>query len=432
VTGVNPPAAAQATAPRLWQRPDFLKLWAGQAVSIMGSGITSSALPLIAVLLLGATAGEMGWLLALESAPVLVVGMFAGAWVDRVRRRPLLIAADLGRAGLLICIPALAFAGSLRIEQLFVVAAATGVLTVLFDVTYRSYLPDLVGRDSILEANSRMATVEAVAEVTTPGLAGGLIQVIAAPLVVLLDAASFVVSAACVITIRHHEKMPAASGGSANIFAEIAHGPRAVMGSPVLRALAGCEALRSFIGMFIGALYVLFGLRELGLSPLLIGITVGVGGVSNLLGSLLVERLTRRFGIGRTLVGACMVGCLTPFLIALAPGRPLEGFAVLVLAQSLDLTYPLYAVNSLTLRQIVAPEHLLGRVNATLHVGGRGAIPFGAIVGGALGDAIGLRLTLFVAAAGLVVATAWLVRSSVPSVRFEEPRSEPAQRTLLP
>ena len=159
----------------LRRHPEFLKLWAGQTISVFGSGVTATALPLTAVLVLGASASDMGWLLAVESAPVLLVGVFAGVWVDRVRRRPVLIGADLGRAGLLACIPILAALGGLRIEHLFAVAATTGVLTVVFDIAYRSFVPDLVGRAGVLEANSRLATVEAVAEITTPGLTGALV-----------------------------------------------------------------------------------------------------------------------------------------------------------------------------------------------------------------------------------------------------------------
>ena len=169
--------------------------------------------------------------------------------------------------------------------------------------------------------------------------------------------------------------------------------------------------------MFIGALYVLFGLRELGLSPVLLGLTVGVGGASNLLGTLLVLRATRRFGIGPTLVTAVLVGCLTPVLIALAPSRPVEGFVVLVAAQTVDLVHPLYEVNALTLRQVSTPDHLLGRVNATLHVVARGVLPFGALAGGALGDAIGLRPTLLVAAGGILLGAVWLARGAIWSVR---------------
>ena len=287
----------------------------------------------------------------------------------------------------------------------------------MFDVAYRSFVPDLVGRAGALEANSRLATVEAVAEITTPGLTGALVQVIAAPLAILLDAVSFVGSALCVLGIRQPEPARPPRGASHGVWSEIAEGLRAVAGSPTLRALAGWEALRNFFGMFIGALYLLFGLRELGLSPVLLGMTVGVGGASNLLGTLLVLRVTRRFGVGPTMVSAVLVGCLPPVLIALAPSRLVEGFAVLVAAQALDLIHPLYDVNALTLRQVSTPDHLLGRVNATLHVISRGVIPFGALAGGALGDAIGLRPTLLVAAGGITLGAVWLARGVIWSVR---------------
>ena len=209
--------------------------------------------------------------------------------------------------------------GVLRIEHLVAVAATTGLLTVLFDVAYRSFVPDLAGRAGVLEANSRLATVEAVAEITTPGLTGALVQVLAAPLVILLDAVSFMGSAVCILGIRQPEPARPPRAASHDPWSDIAEGLRTVGRSPALRTLAGYEALRGFFGMFIGALYVLFGLRELGLSPVLLGLTVGVGGASNLLGTLLVLRATRRFGIRPTLVTAVLMGCLTPVLIALAP-----------------------------------------------------------------------------------------------------------------
>ena len=401
-----------APARGLWQNSDFLKLWAGQTISTIGSGVTESALPLTAVLFLGATASDMGWLLAVESAPVLLVGIFAGVWVDRFPRRRLLIGTDLGRAGLLVCIPLLAYLGGLRIEHLYVVALTTGILTVVFDIAYRSFVPHLVGSDHILEANSRLASVEAVAEITTPGLTGALVQVIPAPMAILLDAASFVGSALCATGIRAVDAPRPKPQQRTAIFTEIAEGLRAVRSSELLRTLATFDALRNFFGMFIGALYVLFGLRELGLSPLLVGLSVGVGGISNLAGTLLVQRLTQRLGgAGRTMVMAMLVGSLTPFLVALAPTGAVPGFLVLVLAQSLDVIHPLYSVNALTLRQLTTPPHLLGRVNATLHVVERGVIPFGALVGGMLGDAIGLRPTLLVAAAGIALGSMLVARS---------------------
>lgn len=398
----------------LWHHSDFLKLWAGQAISSLGSGVTASALPLIAVLVLGAQAIDMGWLLAVESAPVLVIGIFAGVWVDQFPRRGLLIGADLGRAALLACIPLVAFLGALRIEHLYAVALATGVLTVVFDIAYRSFVPDLVGPEHVLEANSRLASVEAVAEITTPGLTGALVQVIPPPAAILLDALSFVASAACALSIRHVDLPRPKLEHQTAILKEIAEGLRAVRNSQLLSTLVTWEAVRSFFGMFIGALYVLFGLRDLGLGPLLVGLSVGVGGISNLLGTLLVERVTRRLGgAGRTMVTAMLVGSLTPFVIAFAPAGAVPGFIALVAAQSLDIIHPLYSVNALTLRQVTTPPHLLGRVNATLHVVERGVIPFGALAGGMLGDSIGIRPTLLVAAAGIALGGLWAARSGL-------------------
>jgi len=323
----------------------------------------------------------------------------------------MLIGADLGRAALLACIPLIAFFGALRIEHLYVVALATGVLTLVFDIAYRSFVPDLVGPQHVLEANSRLASVEAVAEITTPGFTGALVQVIPPPAAILLDAVSFVASAVCAAGIRHVDSPRQRVEHQTAIFKGIAEGLRAVRSSQLLSTLATWEAVRSFFGMFIGALYVLFGLRELGLSPLLVGVSVGVGGISNLAGTLLVERVTRRLGgPGPTMVTAMLVGSLTPFLIALAPAAPLPGFAVLVAAQSLDIIHPLYSVNALTLRQVSTPPHLLGRVNATLHVVERGVIPFGALAGGMLGDVIGLRPTLLAAAAGIALGAVWVAR----------------------
>jgi predicted MFS family arabinose efflux permease len=281
----------------------------------------------------------------------------------------------------------------------------------VFDVAYRSFVPDLVGPDGVLEANSRLATVEAAAEITAPGLTGVLVQVISPATTILLDAVSFVGSALCMAGIRHPEQARSPSAPRQNVWTDIAAGLRAVARSPMLRALASWEALRNFFGMFIGALYVLYGLRELGLSPLLIGITIGVGGASNLLGTVIVERVTRRLGANRTMVGAVLLGCLSPILITLAPNRPVEGFAVLLAAQALDLIHPLYDVNALTLRQTTTPDHLQGRVNATMHVIARGVIPFGALAGGTLGDAIGMRPTLLVAAVGITLGALWLARS---------------------
>ena len=413
------------------EQREFLKLWTGQTISKLGSGIGGSALDLTAVLTLGASPAQMGLLHALRAGPVVLVGLFAGVWADRVRRRPLMVAADLGRAALLALIPLAALLGWLRLELLFVVAPLVGVLSVLFDVAYQSFVPVLVRPERLMRANSRLATSDAFAEITTPGLAGLLVQLITAPLTLLFDAVSFVVSALSIWLIRADESrtsqdsvsVGAVSAAEApSVWRELRAGLRIVRRSPVLRALAGFKATREFFGSFIGVLYPLYALRELELGPVLLGVTIGVGGASNLLGTLIVERVTRRFGIGPTVMGSQLLGSATVFLLPLAAyttggATPLAPFALLCASQASDLIHPLYDVNTLTLRQASTPPHALGRVNASMQVLDGALSPLGALVGGMLATFIGIQNTLFIAAAGILASRVWLMVSPVPRLR---------------
>lgn len=401
---------------RLRKQPDFLKLWSGQTISQFGSGITGSALPLTAVLVLGASSTQMGFLVAAEAVPFALFGSFAGVWVDRLRRRPLMIDADIGRAILLLSIPLAALLGRLQIGQLFLVAALIGVLTVLFDVAYQSFLPSLVTREQLLAANSRLATSTAMAEVVTPGLAGVLVQLVSAPLTLLLDALSFVCSAGSIALIRREQHpMPLSSHG--DVFREIGAGLTTVARHPLLRAFAAYRLMSRFFGNWIGALYILYGLHELGLGPALLGLTVGVGGVSNLVGTLLVGPLTRRFGVGPSMLAAATVGSFTAFLVPLAHGPVLMGFGILALCQAFDAVQPIYEVNALSLRQSITPPHILGRVNAAMQVLEGGIGPLGAIIAGILAGHIGMRPTLFLAALGAGPSILWLVFSPLPALR---------------
>ena len=399
------------------EQREFLKFWTGQTISKLGSGIGGSAIDLTAVLTLGAAPPQMGVLHAVRAAPVVLLGLFAGVWVDRMRRRPVMIAADLGRAALLSLIPLAALLGWLRLELLFVVAPLVGVLNVLFDVAYQSFVPSLVSRERLMRANGRLASSDAFAEITTPGLAGLLVQLLSAPLTLLIDAVSFVISALSIWLIRAEEPDSVPTAETPNVWREIREGLSVVRQSPVLRALAGYHGTREFFGNFIGVLYALYVLRELELGPVLLGVSIGVGGASNLLGTLIVERVTRRFGLGPTIVGSQLIGTATVFLLPLAAflvGSPLAAFALLAASQASDLIHPLYYVNTLTLRQTAAPEHLLGRVNASMQVLDGALSPMGAIVGGVLGGLIGIQNTLFVAAAGILASQLWLVMSPIP------------------
>ena len=266
----------------LWKNSDFVKLWLGQTVSQFGSGITGIALPLTAVLVLAATPAQMGILGALDGIAVLVIGLLAGVWVDRVRRRPLLIATDLGRAFLLSTIPLAALLGVLRIGQLYVVAAMVGMLTVLFNVSHSAFLPSLIPQESLVEANSKLGISDSLAEIGGPATAGPLVQLFSAPFALLFDALSFLFSACCLGLIHTPEPAPTALKQRKSIWHDLVEGLRAVLKNPLLRALAVSAGIFSLFGNFIGALYALYVIRQLGAPAIFLGLLVATGGVSAL------------------------------------------------------------------------------------------------------------------------------------------------------
>jgi MFS family permease len=407
------PFARLATG--LWREPDFLKLWTGQTVSLFGSQITGTALQLTALLVLGASPAQMGLLAAIVSAPVLVFGLVAGVWVDRLRRRPVLIAADLIRAGLLATIPLAALLGQLRMAHLFIVAPLAGVLTVFFDVAFQSYVPTLVGRERIVEANGKLGVSASLSEVTGAGVAGVLVQLLTAPVAILIDAGSFVASAALLLAVRRPEKVPAKAGlAERNAWRELREGAGYLVHNPSLRAMAGHDLIRWFFGNFFAGLYALFCLRELGLSPVLIGLTVAGGGVGNLLGALAAPGLTRRLGLGRATLLALGVGGLVSFLIPLAGGSLWLAFALVLAAQFVgDGFAAVYEIGSLSVRQAVTPDALLGRVNGSMYLITAGLGPLGAVVGGLLAEAIGVRATLFIAVTAGALSGLWIVFSPI-------------------
>lgn len=398
----------------LWRDRDFARLWLGQSISLIGSQITLLALPLTAVLLLKATPTQMGILTASQYAPALVIGLFAGVWVDRSRRRPLLIASDLGRALLLATIPVITLAGLLRIEYLYVIAFAVGILTVVFDLAYMSFLPTLVPRDRLVEANSKLQISQSIAQIGGPGLAGVLIQMLSAPAAILFDAVSFLVSALSLGMIRSAETALADPESRRGVWQEIREGVRVVVGNRLLWALAGSAGtLNLFVSMLL-AVNVLYFIRDLALTPFELGIVFAAFGPGTLVGALLIDRLTQRFGVGSSVVGAILLAGLAILLIPLARGPVIEVISTLVLAQFLSgFTGPIYSVTTLSLRQSITPDHLLGRVGATMRFLTWSMLPAGSIIGGFLGQSIGLRSTLTIAAVGVSLAAAWILLSPI-------------------
>ena len=400
------------------RQPDFLKLWAGESVSLFGSQITTLALPLTAVLTLKATPLEVSLVMAARFAPFLLVTLLAGVWVERRRRRPVLIAANLGRAVLMTSIPILALTGLLRIEYLYMGAFLIGLFTVFFDLAYLSYLPALLRPTQLVAGNARLQASESAAEIGGPGLAGILVALVGAPLALLIDAFSFLVSVVSLLLIRPVEPAPVAPSEASNVWAEIREGLKLTLGNPYLRAFVGEAATYNFFDTIILTFFSVYAIRELDLGPALIGLIMAGGGAGALVGALLTGYVARRWGVGRTIIASASLSCLMPLVIPAVSGdRPVVVGLLLVSYFLTGLGVTGTNVHTISLRQTITPPHLLGRVNASYRFVASSAVVGGAIFSGVLGDWLGLRLALTVGAVGLLLPVAWLWFSPVPRLR---------------
>ncbi|MGH9067468.1 MAG: MFS transporter [Acidimicrobiales bacterium] len=407
----------QARAPGLLAHPGFRRLWAGQTVSVFGSEVTALALPLAAVLVLHASTFQVGLLTTATYAAFLGIGLPAGAWVDRLRRRPVMIAADLLRAAVLVSIPVAAGLGRLTLVQLYLVALVHGVGTVFFDVAYMSYLPGLVGRDRLVGAYAKLEVSQAVVRVSGPSFGGVLVGLLTAPVAFLADTASFLVSVASLGVIRDPEPAPEVpAGGRRPLAAEVSEGLRFVLGHPILRMIAGATSTANFFGSAWIALSVVFLVRQVGLSPSAIGALTSAGAAGGVLGALVAVRLARTLGSARVIWVSLSV--CAPFLLLLPltfPGPGLALWAAGTFADSFGAV--VYNVNQASYRQLLCPPGLLGRMNATMRFIVWGTLPLGALVGGALGGWLGNRSGLWVAVIGSTLSPLWLVLSPLRGMR---------------
>ncbi|MDR7491712.1 MAG: MFS transporter [Armatimonadota bacterium] len=399
----------------MWRHGDFMRLWVAQTISVFGSGFTQLALPLIAATTLQATPAQMGILGAAEFAPFLLVGLVAGVWVDRVRRRPVLVAGDVARAALLLTIPAAAVAGALGMGQLYVVGFLVGVCTVFFDVAYQAYLPSLVDRRQLVEGNSKLEATRSLAQIASPGIAGVVIEVLTAPFALVLDALSYLVSGGLLARIRRPEDPPDPANRRP-VLTEIREGLAVVVGHRLLRAIAATTGTSNFFSSAVGALFILYATRVLGLSPATLGLIFGVGNTGGLVGATLAGRLARRFGVGPTIVGsAALFGAyFLPLLVA----TPATAAPLLVAGGFVGSAGGLiYNVNQVSLRQAIVPQRLQGRLNATMRFLVWGTIPLGSLVGGALGEGLGLRAAVLVGVLGSLTPFLWVLGSPVRTLR---------------
>ncbi|HEV2009962.1 MAG TPA: MFS transporter [Candidatus Limnocylindria bacterium] len=405
----------------LWRNGDFMKLWTGQTVSELGSVVTRTALPIAAVITLHASPLQVGILVASASIAVLLVGLFAGALVDRSRRRPLMIAADAIRAALLLSIPFAAITGSLRIEQLYVVAFLEAAFGSVFDVAYRTYLPSLLPADRLLEGNAKIGMSSAIAEIGGPGIAGALVQLITAPMAMLVDAVSYLFSAFTIGAIRAPEGSVEHVDGPAGLWRQLAEGFGAVARHRLLRPMALASMTSALFGNFFAALYTIYALDDLGLSPFLLGVVISAGGVGSLAASLVVGPLTRRAGFGPAIVWTQVAAGVLASLIPLAGGPPLVAATFLFIPQLFgDGLDTVSLIDQLTVRQQVTPPQLLGRVNGTMHVLLEGVGSIGALAGAALAEAFGIRTAIWISVAGSLAGVGFLIFSPLRSLRTVE------------
>lgn len=402
----------------LWHHPDFVRLWAGETTSIFGSLIGGLALQFTAILWLGASPLEVSLLAGSRLVPGFVVGLAAGVWVDRLPRRPIMIAADIGRAAALATIPVAAVLDILTMNQLYLVSFATSALTVFFDAAYRSYLPTLVETEELIEGNSKLTASASLAEFGSFGVSGWLVQLVKGPGAIAVDAVSFVVSAVCVWRIKTPEPPPPPAHEREPALREAMEGARVVAHDSVLRTLAGVSAIEAFGNQMFSVVFLLYLTDEIGYKPGLLGMIFAVGGLTSLGGAFMAGRTSRLGGLGPALLIAAAVRCagglFTPFVVDVS----LVGIALLVAAQCVtDPFWTLYEINDISLRQTVTPERLQGRMFANFHFLEFGAALLGAAAGGVLGDAIGLRETLFLRVAVSAVAVLWLAVSPVTRLR---------------
>ncbi|HJW22586.1 MAG TPA: MFS transporter [Candidatus Limnocylindrales bacterium] len=408
----RPGAAAGAS---LWRNGAFVRVFSASAISYFGSFITRVALPLAAIYVLGANALGMSAIRSFELVGSLVVGLFAGAWVDRLRRRPIMISADLGRALLLASIPLAAVAGILSLPQLVVVAFLAAILSSFFDTASFAYLPSVVGRARLITANSALSASASAAEVTGFGLSGFLVQLLTAPIAIAIDAASFVISAALLVTIRQPEPPRPSVAEREPVLREIQVGVREVARSPTLRAIALAHAGNHLLWGVFGTTYLLFATQVVGLGAAAIGVVTAVGGAGSLVGAAAAGRLAGRLGVGGAMILGLVGFTLGNALITLAPsGAVLIGGAMLVAQQLFgDASATVHDVLETSVKQAIVDERVLGRVNATIDFVTTITALVGSLGGGILAVAFGLREAMVFGLLGGATAVAFLWFSPV-------------------
>lgn len=403
-------AHATAAPRRLFRRRDFRLLWTAYAVSAVGSEVTVLAIPLAAAVLLGASPLQMGLLTAAGTAPYVGFALLAGAWIDRLpRRRPLLVAADLVAATALLTVPIAYLAGPLSVGHLVVVELVVGFARVTFRPAFQAHLPDVVLREELTAATGHLRAAESGAMLGGPGLGGALVQALTAPVAVVVDALSFLASALLVGRVQAPERVDDAPAARRRLRVEIAEGLGHMWRDRRMRAVAGAAANVNFFGLMIMALLVVYLTRERDFTPLMVAAVTVAGGVGALAGALLAPRVAARIGRGRTFLLATSVFSVGMFAFPAASGPRWLALAVLMGNEAaVGVAIMLFDVTTSAFVLSAVPRALHGRVNSSLSTVTQGVKPLGALAGGALATAIGMRPALWVAAVGATTTVLWV------------------------
>ena len=407
--------------PSLWRHRDFVKIWSAATVSVLGSQVTIIAVPFIALTMLGATVFQVSLLTAVEMLPFLLFTLPAGAWLDRVRRRPVLIAADIGRGVVLLSIPAAYVMDALTMWQLYAVAFVTGTLTAFFDVADQSYLPAVLDRDDLVDGNADLQISYSVAQIGGPTLGGNLIAIVAAPFAIAVDAISFFISGGFIAAIHRREELPARrldeSGRPRSMRTEILEGLRYVIGNRYLRPIAACTGTMNLFGAALFGIFPVLIWQELKLPPAFFGTVMGLASVGFLAGAALSSRLPSGIGIGRTIIVSAAFGAPAFLLMTLTPENLSVAAVTLFVGWFVaGMSQVIYNVAQISLRQAITPPEMQSRMNATMRFIVWGTIPIGSILGGALATFVPVRAALILAAVASFASVVPLLASPLRSL----------------
>jgi MFS family permease len=394
------------TLGNLWRHRDFLKFWVGDTITQFTGQITDLALPTVAILTVQVTAFQLGVINALGFIAFPTLGLFVGVWMDRVRRRRVMIVTNLIEVATLATVPAAFLLGILGLYQLYVVSLIMGTCTLFFDVAYQSYLPTLVSREDVVEGNQKLQTSASAAQVAGPSVASALMQLFGAALSIGADAFGTLIAALMLFWIRKPEPRPeqGSCDGERRFFAEMKEGINAIICNKLLWTQAGCTGTYNLGSNIFGVAILLYAYRTLGISKGIIGIIFSMGAAGFLVGALISSTVTERLGLGRTIALASACG----FALLIAPIAR-GGFAVLIIGAAYfiaGLGTPVYNINQVSLRQVITPNRLQGRMNATMRTIVWGTIPVGSLLGGILSTGLGIVPTLIVG--GLIAGGSFL------------------------